>query len=216
MSRLFFIGLVAVVLTGLAAWRINQVSSSETLFESKFKPAQAAPMCPWREPEADLKTFFTNATRYQTETRILSGLRQELSQRLGRQPTGDENALRLYRIYQQDTPVGAVLTSRVKGQFGAIELVLAVNSEDNVCGLNLQRLREPKAIADALQNPRWLNSFTGKNAASSWKPGSDLPELPSDAQTSAQAVVEGVRTLLILFAAAEALPSPSSVAAHHD
>jgi hypothetical protein len=216
MSRQFLIGLIAVVLTSLVAWRINQSLSSETLFESKLKPAQAAPLCPWREPEADLKAFFTNATRYQIETRILSGLRLELAQRLGRQPTGDENALRLYRIYQEVTPIGAVLTGRVKGEFGAIELVTAVNSEGNVCGVSLQRLREPKAISDALQNREWLNAFIGKNAASAWKTGSDLPELPLEARPSGDAVVDGVRSLLILFAAAQELPSRSSVAAHHN
>src|SRR3954466_4171163 len=114
------IGLLALV----AGWRLHESrGTAEIPFETSNQPQAAAPMCPWREPASDLHSFFPEATGYQVETRVLSGVRLQLAQRLGRAPTGDENALRVYRVYREETPVGAVLTRRVKGQSGAIELV---------------------------------------------------------------------------------------------
>src|SRR5581483_6699073 len=147
MSRsILFSGGALVLVLAVAAWRINESSSSEVPFETKNLPPSPAPLCPWREPEADLKQFFPEADHYETETRILSGRRTELAARLGRQPTGDENALRLYRVCAGSKRVGTILTGRVKGECGAIELVVALEG-DTVRGLRLQRHRETAAVA---------------------------------------------------------------------
>jgi hypothetical protein len=217
MSRaiLFGVGGLAL-LAAMVGWRITESSSPETLVESKVRPPQAAPLCPWREPESDLKQFFPGATRYKVETRILSGLRVELAERLGRTPTGEENALHVYRIYQDQLVLGTVLVRRVKGDYGAIELVLAVDPEERVRGLRLQRLREPDSIAAALQNPDWLRSFEGRNAGSSWKIGGDISEVPAAARASAEAIAEGTRSLLILLAEASLTNVPvPAVTPHH-
>ena len=209
----FGLGSLGVML-GLVAWRINESATSEPPFEPKTQLPQAAPLCPWREPEADLKRWFPNATRHELETRILSGRRLELAARLGRLPTGDENALHVSRCYEEQTPLGSVLTRRVKGVYGAIELVLAVGTDGQVRGLTLQRLREPDPIAAALQNPAWLRSFDGRRSDSSWKLGRDIPDVAPEARGSAEAVIDGVRSLLILLATSEEAVLPGPVAAH--
>lgn len=197
-------GAALALLLAIAAWRIQSSSAPGDLpLESKTRPPEAAPLCPWREPQNDLKQFFPEATRYETETRILSGHRLELADRLGRTPAGDENALRIYPIFHEQTPLGVVMTRRAKGDFGAIELVVAVGPNQQVRGVRLQRLREPPTIAGALQNSNWLSAFEGKGAGASWKLGQDIPEVPAEAHGSAQAVVDGVRSLLILLATSE-------------
>jgi hypothetical protein len=198
---LFGAGALALLLA-IAGWWAAESSSPETLFDPNIKPVPSVPLCPWREPEADLQRFFPDATHYEVETRILSGVRVELAERLRRVPSGDENALRLHRVYRDKRAVGTVLTRRVKGGHGAIELILAVDGQARVRGLRLQRLREPEFIVDALQNPAWLQAFQGKNAESLWQLGGDLPEVPAEARTSAEAIVQGARSLLILLAAA--------------
>jgi hypothetical protein len=144
-----------------------------------------------------MQTFFPGATGYQAETRTLSGLRLEMARRLGRQPTAEENLLQLNRVSREQELLGYVLTQRVKGEYGAIELVLAVLTNGQVQGLRLQRLREEEVVAGALQNPAWLGSFRGKSAKNDWRLGHDIPEVVTEARSSAQAVVEGVRGLLI-------------------
>jgi len=159
-------------------------------------------MCPWREPDADLQLFFPGADHCEVDTRILSGLRLELTSRLGRAPNGAENALRFHRVWLGTNELGTVLTRRVKGTHGAIEIVLATDAVCRVRGVRLQRLREPEPVAAALQSPDWLRAFAGKQAEDAWKLGTDIPEVFPEARESAAAVVEGVRSELILLSTA--------------
>jgi hypothetical protein len=162
-----------------------------------------------------LKAFFPNATRYQKETRILSGQRTELGQRLGRALSGDENALHLYRVFEQETKLGTITTKRVKGEFGAIELVLATDPREQVCGLRLQRMREPESVTSALTSPQWQRSFIGLNSESAWKMGQDIAVVPVEASASALAVVDGARSLVTLLAAADQSASSTVIGGHH-
>jgi hypothetical protein len=208
------VGTVAAVVA-MGGWWLARSSPEETLAEPKASPPEASPLCPWREPQADLPQLFPGATRYETETRILSGQRVQLAQRLGRALTGDENALHLYRIYRDSAPLGTIVTRRVKGAYGAIELVLAADTDNRVCGALLQRSREPELIARALQDPDWLRSFNGKGPDTAWKLGGDILDVQPEARPSAQAVVEGVRSTLILLAAGAEAHSLPTADAHH-
>src|SRR4249920_2684924 len=165
----------ASVLFLLMAWTLSKWSPSEVPVESKVSPPEPMPLCPWREPEADMQALFPGATRYEAETRILSGMRLELQARLGRIPSGDENALHLFRIYRDQILLGTVVTRRVKGDFGAIELVLAIGTNQQVRGWRVQRSREPAPIIEALLDPAWQRSFEGKSADSRWQLGLDIP-----------------------------------------
>ncbi len=171
-------------------------------FEPPSRLVEPNPLCPWREPESDLRRFFPEANRHETETRILSGLRVELAKQLGRQPEAAENTLTLHRIYKDSRPLGCVLARRVKGEHGAIEIVLAVTAQGAVQGARLQRLREPATISAALQDGEWLKAFDGRTHEQGWE-SDDLRRLPPEARSSAHAIRDGVRSLTILFAAGE-------------
>lgn len=203
MRRWILPGALGALLVLSLVLGFNGSSPGVKAFDPKVKPPEAAPMCPWRDPVSDLKQFFPDATRHSVEIRILSGRRVELGERLGRTPTGDENALQVWRVYATESLVGSVLTRRVKGEYGVIELVLAVEANGSVRGVRPQRLREPENIAQALQNPNWLRSFEGRRAESSWKLGEDIPGVPAEACASASAMIEGTRSLLILLATSE-------------
>ena len=154
---------------------------------------EAAPMCPWRQPVADMAAFFPGATNYRTETLILTSHFREFKTLLGRLPTPDENPLYVHRVFANSRQIGSVVTRRVKGEYGAMEIVLAIK-DGEVTGLRIQRMREPAHIARAL-GAAWLQSFVGKTMNSDWNIGVHIPAL---AQTSARAIVEGARNSLIL------------------
>jgi len=210
---LFFAGAFTLLLA--MAWSLSKLSSPEVLVESRVSPPEPVPLCPWREPEADMKALFPGATRYEAETKILSGLRLELQARLGRMPSGEENSLHLFRIYRDRIALGTVVTRRVKGDFGAIELVLAIGPDRQVRGWRLQRSREPAAILEALSDPAWQRSFEGKTADNPWQLGRDIPAVAPVALNSAAAVVEGAKSLLILVATADSAPSPGGASSSH-
>ena len=196
-----FVGALGLLL--VLAWQFPRSSGPEPLVKSPASPPEAMPLCPWREPDADMHALFPGGTHYEAETRILSGLRVELEERLGRRPRAEENALHLYRIYRDQTPLGTVVTRRIKGDYGAIELVLAIGPDERVRGWRLQRSREPEPVLEALLDPAWRRSFEGKGADSPWQLGLDIPQVAPVAASSAAAVVEGARSLLILVAAAD-------------
>src|SRR6478752_6525837 len=164
--RLILGALLVAVLFGLAArlWHhSSRLGEADVLFEPALRMVEAAPLCPWRESEADRGRFFPESTRCEAVTLILSDRRLELQQRLGRIPGPEENALMMHRVYRGDNLEGAVVTRRVKGEHGAIELVLAIDNQRRVRGVRLQRLREPETVATALTDPAWLASFQGKD-----------------------------------------------------
>jgi hypothetical protein len=188
----------------LAVWgAAPEQDSSLTHTPASHTHSEAAPLCPWRDPERDLRAFFPGATGTREETRILSHLRVALVHDLGRSLTSEELLLRPFRVLRGKERLGTVLLRRVKGEYGAIELVLAVGPVGTVRGLRLQRQREPEAVAEALASPRWLQAFHGKGADSRLCLGDDLPPVPAAAKASAAAVAEGVRSLLVLLRAAE-------------
>ena len=194
---LLALGLTLIV---SAAWWVPRAFFPDRVpVRLKSASIESAPMCPWREPEEDLRLMFPGASTYRDETRILSGVRPELAKRLGRLPSAEENALRVHRVYTGENDLGAILVRRVKGEHGAIELVVAVTEEGTVRGLRLQRLREPESIARILQEPGWLASFTGKTATNHFKLEEDVPGVATEARASAEAVTDGMRSLLVLF-----------------
>ena len=167
-------------------------------------------LCPWRNPDRDRQQFFPASTDVREEILILSGKRPEVARQLGRPSTGEENALKVYRIMRHNEVLGAVVAWRVHGESGVIELLLAVGKDGNVAGARLQRIREPEAVTHALQSAEWLGAFVGKNRTSPWRLDADLPGVPASARPSAVAILDAAHTLLVLLAVGD------SAGAHGD
>jgi hypothetical protein len=205
MSRRLLVLVAAAGILGLGIWwGVSRATSGPDLpvvplSESRTRNEAEEGLCPWRNPDADLKQFFPTATVNQEESLILSRYRQEIAKRLGRVPTGEENLMRIYRIQQGKKTLGTILPRRIRGESGVIELVLAVDTEGIVLGAKLQRLREPDDVAKTLRAPTFLGAFHGKTARSEWKLGKDFAPVSEAAHPSARALLDGARTALILL-----------------
>ena len=127
----------------------------------------------------------------------------ELTSRLGRHLTADENPLRIYRAQHGSQTLGSVLVMRVKGEHGGIELVTGVETNGVVRRVLVQSQREPDETAAIITNVAFLASFAGKDSAASFRVGEDLPAVSARARASAQAIADGVRSQLIVHSAAE-------------
>jgi len=186
-----------VVAAGVVATLATRSAPKDPGITEIRVPEQAELMCPWREPERDLQAFFPGATGYKTETRILSAQRRLLAGKLGRQPRPDESRVYLHRVERGSRAFGYVVVRRVRGEYGAIELVVAV-ADGQVRGVRLQRHREPLAVASAINKKQWLRYFEGKRAEFDMRVGQTIPPVPPGAHASAEAVAEGVRSALVL------------------
>lgn len=164
---------------------------------------EEAGLCPWRQSDADRARFFPTSNGVRDETLILTRQRATIARLLGRQATGQENAIQVHRVLRR-TPtgeqiVGTIVTRCVAGESGVMELVLAVDLQERVRGARIQRLREPDAVAHELQSSRFLGAFRDRTLAAQWKTGNDFPAVSASARLSADALLDGARTALILL-----------------
>ena len=189
------VGLVGSAL-GLAYLLYNDESDVKTTYARPDAfPQHSQPMVPWRARKTDMTALFPGAPVPDSsapQVIALSSKRAELVKRLGKETPLDSNALYVYPVEAH----GAVLLRRAAGEFGAIEVVLGVESSGKIVGVRLQRHREPPEIASVLTAPAFLASFSGKTAQSSFELP---PTTPLVAEKSAGAVLRAVRALLIEY-----------------
>jgi hypothetical protein len=191
---------------GLAALGLGGCQPAAPPVEVLSEPAkiaEAPAMCPWRDPTGDMRRFFPDADAYVQESLILSSVRLEILRRLGPDTPLESNALYLYRVRRGKEERGTVLVRRAAGEFGAIEVVVAIDRSQHVVGVRLQRHREPPEVAAVLESPKWLGEFHGKAASDPLEIGNGLPNVPATARKSAAAIARAVRSLLIEYAVAE-------------
>lgn len=203
MRRSSLVLALVLALAALAVLRWRGSSGKEQAPHSHASGPEVSPVCPWREPRRNLLALFPPATNYVTESRILSRMTVEVEQRLGRHLTADENPLRLHRVRHENQWPGSVLVTRVKGGHGGIEIVTGVETNGAVRGVLIQSQREPDAVARVITGSNFLAAFAGKDCTSPLRLGEDLPDVSAEARASAQAVADGVRSLLVVLSFAE-------------
>jgi hypothetical protein len=194
--------ILLAAVTALVCTRNRTEIKTEPATAAKFTPAEEEPVCPWREPERDMTLFFPEATNHKQEARPLSGMRLDLQRILGRQPSAADQLLRVNWIEKNGEILGSIILKRVKGEHGAIELVIAQSLDGTIRGVRAQRCREPEQVAQNFGPPGWISAFSGKTATNRFALGDDLP-MPSEGQESARAIAEGVRLSLAVFALAQ-------------
>ncbi len=187
-----------VVITALG-WGLRSVFQGPQLevVDLKEMPDSGPAMCPWRDPQHNLKSFFPEAQTYRTELIALSNKRLEILRRLSGRSGLPSNALYVYPAIRGGREIGLVCVRRVAGRFGSIEVVLALGEDRRVRGLSIQRHREPPDTVRLFASQNWRSGFVGKTAASPLHLGKDLPLVPSESEQSAVAVADAVRALLI-------------------
>ncbi len=206
-SRLFFgVALSAALLGGVLAVAVPRLSAPPKLEEvdvsaNALAKKYDAPsgLCPWRNPASDLKEFFPTATSTREEFLALSRHTTEIEKRIHRKPTGEETGVQIHRAYNGETPLGVVVARRVKGEYGAIEVVLATDTANRVVGVKIQRLREPDETAKILRSPGFLKYFEGKTVQSDWLCHCEQIEISPKALKSVDAVQGGLHTLMVLL-----------------
>ncbi len=202
-GRWTLLGVVAVGVAAAVGWSLGFPGRGHRV-DLAAEPAagtriESAPLCPWRNSAPDLAEFFPGSVESRPELLILSGLRPELARRLGHTPSAEDNAVHVQRIHAAGRPVGLVVVRRVKGESGAVEFVLALETNGVVRGLRYQRMREPAETEAFLVSAAWRSAFAGKGVHDAFVPGRDLPDPPAPARVSALAVADGVRELLVLL-----------------
>ena len=191
------IGATAVVVCAAAAWLFLGARETHVVYEPPVKQIEPASPCPWRDAEQDMMNWFPGATKYTTHDVILSGQRTELQQKLGRMLQPEEMALHTYLVARNDQQVGTVLTRRVKGDHGAIEFVLGLDSEEKIRDFKIQRIREPEEVVHELEALDLRERVLKLNSSNiSLR---NIGTARSPAEKLATNILGEVRALLVLF-----------------
>ncbi len=207
MSRVLLVVLFALLLSGIVLYFKPHPEALPV--KGLVAIPQSSPPCPWRDAQTDMTNWFPGATRYYIADQILSGKRIELQKRLGRSLTADENRLHMYTVTSNSTEIGTVLTRRVKGKNGVVEIVLGLDPDKRISHFKIQRMREPQDVTDGLASLKLEEQLRGKDAASDFSEIKTESTVP-DSAACASHIVDGVRTLLVLHDAGQ-----SNLPHHH-
>ena len=180
------------------------MSSRKLLFGSSLLLVLAgsalASLCVWRQPDADISSIFGPGSYKTVFVDISDSMSQKIEKRLGFPLDADETQFKYFPVYKGKQRVGTVMTHAGKGQFGAIEVVVAVVEGDSgpvIKGVRIQRDRE-KAKA-ALRGKEFLGQFKGKGLTDKFKVGDDLKTAAPGADKASQAVATAARKLLLVY-----------------
>ena len=160
-----------------------------------------AGLCVWRFPDRDIKEFY-DADSYKTVFVDVSLAKKEIiEKRLNASLDPDESQFKFWPVYKKGILVGTVTTHLTKGDYGAIEVVIALEHDKmgknlRVRAVKIQRDRE-KARA-ALRSPEFLDQFKGKTTKDLLEVGKDIKPAEGTKKSS-HAVAFSVKKQLIAF-----------------
>lgn len=182
------------------ASRSSWLSRSSLALLLGLAATASAALCVWRQPDSDIAGIFGNGSYKTVFLDIGPAARQRVEKRLGFALDPDETQFKFFPVYQGKRQVGTVMTHAGKGQFGAIEVVVAVVPTDSgvaVKEVRIQRDRE-KAKA-ALRSSKFLGQFKGMTAQSEFELGGRVKTAAPGAERASAAVARAVRKLLVAY-----------------
>jgi hypothetical protein len=162
-----------------------------------------ASLCVWRQPDADISDIFGSGSYKTVFADITEAQKQKIEKRLGFTLDADETQFKYFPVFKGTKRIGTVMTHAGKGQFGAIEVVVAVIEGDSgpvIKAVRIQRDRE-KAKA-ALRGKEFLGQFKGMSVNDEFLITNDESGLRSaapGADKASQAVATAARKLLIVY-----------------
>ena len=155
-----------------------------------------AALCVWRKPDQDIKQYFPGADTYTTDLKEPGKKKSVVEKRIGRKLDADEQEFKFYRIIEHGKRVGTIMTHLGKGEYGAIEIVVAIDRNGKVKGVGIQRDREKKRAE--LRSDKFLGQFRGKSASDPVEVGKDIKPVPG-AEKASDTVAFSVKKLLVLY-----------------
>jgi hypothetical protein len=159
-----------------------------------------ASLCVWRNPSSDIEEIFGGGT-YRTVVVNVGGKKSAIEQAIGTSLDADETQLKFWPVIRDGKRVGTVASHLGKGDYGAIEVVIAIvdppNAPAKVKDVRIQRDRE--RYRQQLRSDTFLDQFNGKQAASSLTVGDDIKPAHPNAIRSSKIVALSVKKMLVAY-----------------
>lgn len=178
------------ILTGLALIAVLGLTAGEAL----------AALCVWRNPATDIQEIFGGGN-YRTVVVNVGGQKAAIEQAIGTRLDADETQLKFWPVIKNGQRVGTVATHLGKGDYGAIEVVVAIvdppNGPAKVKEVRIQRDRE--RYRQEMRSATFLKQFEGKQAASALTVGNDIKAAHPNAVAASRVVALSVKKVLVAY-----------------
>ena len=159
-----------------------------------------AALCVWRNPDTDIKEFFESGS-YRTVLAKVGSKKAAIEQVIGTKLDADETELKFWPVIQNGKRVGTVSSHLGKGDYGAVEVVMAIvdppNAPAKIKAVRIQRDRERHR--EALRSSTFLNQFNGKTAQSTLQVGQDIQPAHPGAIKASKVAALSVKKLLVAY-----------------
>ncbi|MEO0113823.1 MAG: hypothetical protein ABIK80_07710 [candidate division WOR-3 bacterium] len=156
-----------------------------------------AGVCIWRNPDKDIKKIFPKATGYKSIIRRYDKKEKEkIKKFINKELDPDETEFTFYQIFLGKKRIGTVLTHTEKGQYGAIEVVIGLDTLNRVQKVLIQRDREIKS--KELRSENFLNQFTGKSFQDTIEINKTIKPIKG-AEKASKAIAFSVKKMLIVY-----------------
>lgn len=159
-----------------------------------------ASLCVWRNPDADIKAFFGGG-KYRLVLANVGSKKAKIEKRIGQKLDSDELQLKFWPIIRNGKRVGTVTSHLGKGDYGAIEVLVAIvdppDAPAKIKAVKIQRDRE--RYRSALRSATFLNQFKGKQAKSKLRVGEDIKSAHPSAVKGSKVVALSVKKLLVAY-----------------
>lgn len=154
-----------------------------------------ADVCVWRDPERTMQKLFPNAQDYKTVTdkitpENISTIEKQIGAPLD---PSEKKEFDFYDITGNGTTLGTVMALAGKGEYGAIEIVIGLNKQNEILGVYIQRSRE--RTTSALQSNTFLKQFAGKTKDNNFE---NITPASPDAKEASRIVAFVVKKMLVL------------------
>lgn len=119
----------------------------------------------WRNPERTMKKIFPNAKDYKSmSAKISKENREKIEKKIGFKllPGQRETFLYYDMLDGEGKRIGSIIAASQKGEYGAIEFVVGIDTTNTVKGLYIQRSRERNRT---FKKRAFLDLFVGKTIA---------------------------------------------------
>lgn len=159
-------------------------------------------LCVWRFPDRDMKEIFHGDSYQTTFYDITPDDQKKIEELLGAPLDADETQFKFFTVFKNGDTVGTATTHLSKGQYGAIEVVVALEHDSDpgnavIKEVRIQRDREKERAK--LRGAEFLDQFKGKRFDDAFAIGEDLKPASESSIKSSKAIAFAVRKLTIVF-----------------
>lgn len=165
-----------------------------------FAAQAGASLCVWRNPDSDIKELFGGGA-YRTVLVNVGNRKAQIEQAIGTTLDADETQLKFWPVIQNGKRVGTMASHLGKGDYGAIEVLIAIvdppNGPAKIKSVKIQRDRE--RYREALRSPAFLGQFQGKQSGSPLTVGVDIQPAHPGAVNGSKVVALSAKKMLVAY-----------------